>query len=144
MKKETKQKKKHPKRNFILTLSYNSCYICARDELLWDIYIYGMDELSTWWLKWVASQESSLNTLWLFSLGLVKGASLLYQTNTLEEVEGRIQIISSIPQKFLMKSVDAIPGRIEKLVEKSGAHIEFWIEPHAKRFPFISISCKIL
>lgn len=52
----------------------------------------------------------------------------VYETKpkTLEELEERIQeVMSSIPQEFLVKSVDAIPGRLEKLVAKSGAHIEF-------------------
>ena len=44
----------------------------------------------------------------------------------LEELEGRIrEVMSSIPQEFLVKSVDAVHGRLEKLVANDGAHIEF-------------------
>ena len=34
------------------------------------------------------------------------------------------EVLSSIPQEFLVKSVDAIHGRLEKLVGNDGAHIE--------------------
>ena len=45
---------------------------------------------------------------------------------TLEELDGRIhEVMTSIPQEFLVKSVDAVPGRLERLVENSGAYIEF-------------------
>ena len=46
---------------------------------------------------------------------------------SLEELEGRIRevVMSSIPQEFLMRSVDAVHGRFEKLVANDGAHIEF-------------------
>ena len=45
---------------------------------------------------------------------------------TLEELEGRIrEVMSSIPQEFLVKSVDAVPGRLEKPVANAGVHIEF-------------------
>ena len=45
---------------------------------------------------------------------------------TLEELEDRIRgVMSTIPAEFLRKSVDAIPGRLQQLVERSGAHIEF-------------------
>ena len=33
--------------------------------------------------------------------------------------------MSSIPQKFLVESVDAVYGRLEKQMSNIGAHIEF-------------------
>ena len=57
--------------------------------------------------------------------GLVEGASLLYKPTTLEELEGRIrEVMFSIPQWFLVKSVDAVPSRLEKLVANVRTHIE--------------------
>ena len=45
---------------------------------------------------------------------------------TLEELEGWIQeYIFFIPQEFLVKSVDAVPGELEKLVVNTGANTEF-------------------
>uniref|UniRef100_A0A0L8HJB0 Uncharacterized protein n=1 Tax=Octopus bimaculoides TaxID=37653 RepID=A0A0L8HJB0_OCTBM len=44
----------------------------------------------------------------------------------LEELEGQIrEVTSSIFQEILVKSVDAIPGRLKKMVVASGVHIEF-------------------
>ena len=44
----------------------------------------------------------------------------------MEEIEGRTRaIMSSTPQEFLVKSVDAVYGRLEKLVTNDGAQIEF-------------------
>lgn len=61
-----------------------------------------------------------------FSLGLVKETSLLYQIKALGELEGRIQeLMSFIPEEFLVKLVNAISRRLEKLVVKSSAHTEF-------------------
>lgn len=48
------------------------------------------------------------------------------------KIEGRI------PQEFLVKSHDAIPGRIKKLEAKCVAHNEFEVKPHGKRsYPFL-------
>uniref|UniRef100_A0A0L8HJ76 Uncharacterized protein n=1 Tax=Octopus bimaculoides TaxID=37653 RepID=A0A0L8HJ76_OCTBM len=48
-----------------------------------------------------------------------------YDTD-LEELEGQIrEVTSSIFQEILVKSVDAIPGRLKKMVVASGVHIEF-------------------
>ena len=45
---------------------------------------------------------------------------------TLDELEGQIrEVMSSTPQEFLVKSVDAVPERLEQLVANAGAHIEF-------------------
>lgn len=53
-------------------------------------------------------------------------ASLLYQSKTLEGLEWAIQeIMSSITQDLLVKSVHAISGRLESLLAKYGAFIEF-------------------
>ena len=44
----------------------------------------------------------------------------------LEELEGRMhEVMSSIPQEFLVKSFDAVHGRLEKQVANDGASIEF-------------------
>ena len=62
-----------------------------------------------------------LLNVWQFNL-----CSCFLQFGNLEELEGRIrEVMISIPQEFLAKSVDAIPGRLEKLVANKGAHIEF-------------------
>ena len=53
---------------------------------------------------------------------------LVYSTKprNLEELEGRMrEVMSSIPQGFLVKSLDAVHGRLEKVVANDGAHIEF-------------------
>ena len=48
------------------------------------------------------------------------------EPRNLPELEGRIrEIMSSIPQEFLVKSVYAVHGRLEKLVANDFAHIEF-------------------
>lgn len=61
-----------------------------------------------------------------FFMGLVKEASLRYQTKTIEELEGQAKEVKSfMPQEFLMKLVDASPGRLGKLMATSGPHIEF-------------------
>jgi hypothetical protein len=52
----------------------------------------------------------------------------VYRTKprTLEELETRIQdVITNIPYDFLQKTVDSIPGRLRKLVDVTGAYIEF-------------------
>lgn len=60
-------------------------------------------------------------------------------------LDGQIQeVMPALPQMFLVKSVDAISWQIEKLVEKSDAHIEskifiydlIWAADFAK--PFLS------
>ena len=43
----------------------------------------------------------------------------------LEALEGQIrEVMSSILQEFLVKSVDAVPSRLEKLMENAGTHIK--------------------
>lgn len=46
-----------------------------------------------------------------------------------------------IPQKFLVKSVDVIPGRLEKLVANEGEYIEFYIKVDALYFLPVVINC---
>lgn len=52
----------------------------------------------------------------------------VYRTKprTLDELEDRIrEVFAEVPAEFLQKSVEAIPGRLQTLIENSGAHIEF-------------------
>jgi len=45
---------------------------------------------------------------------------------TIEQLEDRIQnVITNVPHDFLQKTVDSIPGRLRKLVDATGAYIEF-------------------
>ena len=45
---------------------------------------------------------------------------------TMEQLEDRIwNFITNVPHDFLPKAVDAIPGRLRKLVDAAGAYIEF-------------------
>ena len=61
-----------------------------------------------------------------FLWGWLKEQVYSTKPTTLEELEGRIrEVMTSIPQEFLVKSVDAVPGRLEKLVANAGSHIEF-------------------
>ena len=41
-----------------------------------------------------------------------------------------------------MKSVDAVPCRLEKLVVNAGIHIEFYVKLHAMHFLLMFIYCK--
>jgi hypothetical protein len=45
---------------------------------------------------------------------------------TMEKLEDRIQnAITTVPHDFLQKAVEAIPGRLRKLVDAAGAYTEF-------------------
>jgi hypothetical protein len=45
---------------------------------------------------------------------------------TMEQLEDWIRnVITNVPHDFLPKAVDAIPGRLRKLVDAAGAYIEF-------------------
>ena len=58
--------------------------------------------------------------------GWAKEEVYLSKPKTLEELEDRIRgVMSTMPAEFLRKLVDANPGRLQQLVERSGAHIEF-------------------
>ena len=60
-----------------------------------------------------------------FSLGLVKRKVNSTKRAILEELEGRLrEVISAIPTKFL-RSIDAIPDRLEKIKANGGRHIKF-------------------
>jgi hypothetical protein len=57
----------------------------------------------------------------------------VYRTNprTLKELEARIQdVIINVPLNFLQKTVDFIPDRLRKLVNVTGAYIEFKVCTH--------------
>ena len=43
---------------------------------------------------------------------------------------------------FMVKSVDAVPEQLEKVVANAAAYIEFSIKLHITRFLFIFIFCK--
>jgi len=52
----------------------------------------------------------------------------VYRTkyHTLEQLEDRIRkVITNVPNDFLQKIVDSIPGRLRKLVDAAGAYVEF-------------------
>ena len=60
-----------------------------------------------------------------FLWGWLKEQIYSNKQTTLEEKEGQIsEIMSSIPQEFLAKSVAAVLSRLEKLVANAGTHIE--------------------
>ena len=95
------------------------------------IYIYGVIEkylLVPTFLKdgWVVlgphtrpAKNSDLKPCDFFIWGRLK-------PKTLEELEGRIQtVIFSVPQEFLVKSVDAVPDGLEMLLANAGGYIEF-------------------
>ena len=57
--------------------------------------------------------------------GWLKEQVYIIKPTTLVERDGRTrEVMSSIPQEFLVKSVDAVPSRLEKLVVNAGTHIE--------------------
>ena len=61
-----------------------------------------------------------------FCWGWLKEQIYSTKPRNLEELEERIcEVMSSIPQEFFVKSVDAVYGRLEKLVANDSAHIEF-------------------
>lgn len=72
------------------------------------------------------SRSPDLTPCDFFLWGWVKEEVYRSKPKTLEELEDRIRgVMSTIPAEFLRKSVDAIPGRLQQLVERAGAHIEF-------------------
>ena len=75
--------------------------------------------------EWPA-RSPNLTPCDFFLWGWLKEQVYCTKSMTLEELEGRIrEVMSSIPQEFLVKSIDVVPGRLEKLVANAGAHIEF-------------------
>ena len=75
--------------------------------------------------EWPA-RSPDLTPSYFFLWGWLKEQVYSTKSRNLEELERRIrEVLSSIPQEFLVKSVDAVHGRLEKLVANDGAHIEF-------------------
>ena len=67
-----------------------------------------------------------LKTLWVFWGDRLKVQVYSTKPRNLEELEGRMRkVMSSMPQENLVKSVDAVHGRLEKQVANNGTHIEF-------------------
>ena len=61
-----------------------------------------------------------------FLWGWLKEQVYAASPKTLDELEERIrEVLASVPQDFLQRSVVSVPRRLEKLVSKAGAHIEF-------------------
>ena len=59
-----------------------------------------------------------------FLWGWLKEQVYSTKPRNLEELEGRIcEVMTSIPQEFLVKSVSAVHGGLEKLVANDGAPI---------------------
>ena len=49
------------------------------------------------------------------------------KSHTLEQLEDRIRkVITNVPHDFLQKTVNSIPGRLRKLVDATGAYVEFY------------------
>ena len=75
--------------------------------------------------KWSA-RSSDLTPCNFFLWGWLKKQVYSTKPRNLEELEGRIcKVMTSIPQEFLVKSIDVFHGRLEKLVANDGAYIEF-------------------
>ena len=75
--------------------------------------------------EWPA-RSPNLTLCDFFLWGWLKKQVYSTKRTTLDELEGRIrEVMSSIPQEFLVKSVDAVLERLEQLVANAGAHIEF-------------------
>ena len=75
--------------------------------------------------EWTA-RSPDLTPCDFFLWGWLKEQVYSTKPRNLEELEERIrEVITSIPQEFLVKSVDAVHSGLEKLVANDGAHIEF-------------------
>ena len=62
----------------------------------------------------------------IFLWGWLKVQVYSTKPRNFKELKGKIrEAMGSIPQGFLVKPVDAVQGRLEKLVANDGAHIEF-------------------
>ena len=78
-------------------------------------------------LEWPA-RSPDLTPCDFFLWGWVKEEIYRRRPQTLSELETLIQtVLTSVPLDFLLKSVDAIPQRLQTLVERTGSHIEFWM-----------------
>ena len=75
--------------------------------------------------KWPA-RSPDLTPYDFFLWGWLKEQVYAASPKTLDELEERIrEVLASVPQDFLQRSVASVPRRPEKLVSKAGAHIEF-------------------
>ena len=75
--------------------------------------------------EWPA-RSPDLTPYSFFLWGWLKEQVYSTKPRNLEELEGRIRkVMTFILQEFLVKSVDSVHGRLEKLVANDGAHIEF-------------------
>ena len=75
--------------------------------------------------KWPA-RTPDLTPYDFFLWGWLKEQVYSTKPRNLEELEERIrEVMIFILQEFLVKSVDSVHGRLEKLVANDGAHIEF-------------------
>ena len=75
--------------------------------------------------KWPA-RSPDLTPCDFFLWGWLKEQVYAASPKTLDELEERIrEVLASVPQDFLQRSVASVPRRLEKLVSKAGAHIEF-------------------
>ena len=69
------------------------------------------------------SRSPNLTSCDFFLWGWLKEQVYSTKRTTLDELEGRIrEVMSSILQEFLVKSVDAVPERLEQQVANAGAH----------------------
>src|SRR5215510_7938912 len=71
-------------------------------------------------------QEVQISCPVTFLWGWVKEEVYRAKRRTMEQLEDRIlNVITNVPQDFLQKSVDSIPGRLGKLVDAASSYIEF-------------------
>ena len=74
----------------------------------------------------MACKKSRSHALCLFPVGLGKEEVYRAKPRTMEQLEDQIRnVITNVPHDFLQKTVDSIPGRLRKLVDATGAYIEF-------------------
>jgi hypothetical protein len=75
--------------------------------------------------KWLA-RSPDLTPCDFFLWGWAKDEVCCTKPRTLEELEAWIRdVITNVPYNFLQKTVDSIPGHLRKLVDVTGAYIEF-------------------
>ena len=74
--------------------------------------------------EWPASPH--LTPCDFFLWGWAKEKVYRAKPPTMEKLEERIQnLITNVPQDFLQKTVDSIPGCLRKLVDAAGGYIKF-------------------
>ena len=73
----------------------------------------------------MAYKMSRSHALSFFPVGLYGRGGVLAKPRTKEKLECRIRkVITNVPNDFLQKVVDSIPGRLRKLVDTACACIE--------------------